>query len=203
MNRELFINCPFSKDYHDKFEAVVFTAIFCGFRPRCALEVDDGSVNRLKKIEDIIRQCRLGVHDISNTKLDTGTRLPRFNMPLELGLFLGAKRFGNGSQRLKKCLILDSEKYRYQSFVSDIAGQDIHAHQGKVRILIKELATWLRAEFNDMRVPGGAAVFAEFTRFQKDLPELCKKLKIKKHELAFQDFRKLAEIWIAGRLLLK
>ncbi len=49
--------------------------------------------------------------------------LPRFNMPLELGIFLGAKRFGSQKQKQKNGLILDREKYRYQSFCSDIAGQ--------------------------------------------------------------------------------
>lgn len=42
-------------------------------------------------------------------------------MPLELGLFLGAKRYGTGKQRTKLCLILDRERYRYQKYCSDIA----------------------------------------------------------------------------------
>ena len=53
-------------------------------------------------------------------------------MPLELGLFLGAKRFGRGEQKSKTCLILDVERYRYQKFISDISGQDIAAHCGEV-----------------------------------------------------------------------
>ena len=48
-------------------------------------------------------------------------------MPLELGIFLGAKRFGRAEQKGKVCLILDTERYRYQQFMSDIAGQDISA----------------------------------------------------------------------------
>ena len=62
-------------------------------------------------------------------------------MPLELGLFLGAKRFGGTDQRSKKALVLDREPYRYQTFISDIAGKDIHAHGGDVVALIGEVAT--------------------------------------------------------------
>jgi hypothetical protein len=200
MNRELFINCPFSKDYLKNFEAVVFATIYCGFRPRCALETDDGSQNRMQKICDIIAACRLSVHDISNTRPDRTSRLPRFNMPLELGLFLGAKRFGAGQNKKKSCIIFDTEKYRYQAFISDIAGQDIHAHHGKTETLIAEFSQWLRAEFKDHRVPGGAAVVREFNRFQKDFPGILKGLRLKRAEVSFQDFRKIAEKWIRFRL---
>ena len=102
MNRDIFINCPFTSDYTPFFEAITFATIYCGFSPRCALETDDASENRFQKICDIIADCRLGIHDISNTKLDRNNRLPRFNMPLELGLFLGAKRFGTKSLKSKK-----------------------------------------------------------------------------------------------------
>ena len=52
-------------------------------------------------------------------------------MPLEQGIFLGAKRFGGTKQRDKRLLIFDIEAYRYQKFISDLAGIDIHAHQGR------------------------------------------------------------------------
>ena len=101
IKRELFINCPFSDDYKSFFEAIVFTTIFCGFYPRCAQESDDNSKNRLDKICDIIEDCEFGFHDISKVELDHDTSLPRFNMPLELGLFLAAKRFGGQKQKKK------------------------------------------------------------------------------------------------------
>ena len=75
-----------------------------------------------------MEECRFGIHDLSRTQLDRRSRLPRFNMPLELGMFLAAKRFGVELQRRKNALILDRDRYRYQKFISDIAGQDIRAH---------------------------------------------------------------------------
>jgi hypothetical protein len=40
---------------------------------------------------DIISGCKYSIHDLSRTELDKTTRLPRFNMPLELGLDLVVK----------------------------------------------------------------------------------------------------------------
>jgi hypothetical protein len=90
----IFFNCPFDEAYKSLFEALVFAAFDCGYVPRCALEVDDAGQVRIEKILAIIRGCRLGVHDISRTELDLVNALPRFNMPFELGLFVGAARFG-------------------------------------------------------------------------------------------------------------
>ncbi|WP_206020694.1 hypothetical protein [Roseococcus sp. SYP-B2431] len=86
------------------------------------------------------------MHDISRTELDDVNALPRFNMPLELGLFMGAVRFGTGAQRRKVCLILDRERYRFQRFISDIAGQDIREHGDDVDRAIHALRSWLAAQ---------------------------------------------------------
>lgn len=195
-NRNVFINCPFSVDYQQHFRAIVFTVIRSGFEPRCALEADDGSENRFDKIYGIIQKCRFGIHDISKTEPDKKSGLPRFNMPLELGLFLAAKKFGIGEQRRKRCIILDKKPYRYQQFMSDIAGQDIHSHDGKITRLISEIASWLRAETSDPRLPGGIAIAREFDLFQKDIPTVCTTKRLDQAELTFQDYRKIATQWI-------
>src|SRR5258708_13352335 len=64
-------------------------------------------------------------------------------MPLELGMFLGAQRFGAGRHKNKNCLILDREPFRYQQFLSDISGQDIAAHGGDATALIAKVRDWL------------------------------------------------------------
>jgi hypothetical protein len=100
----------------------------CGYIARSALEITDTSQVRVSKIVKIISLCRIGIHDISRAKLNPNTRLPRFNMPLELGMFLGAKEYGNKKQRQKICLVLDRSPDRYWKFCSDIAGEDISTH---------------------------------------------------------------------------
>jgi hypothetical protein len=73
---------------------------------------------------------------------DETHRLPRFNMPLELGLFLRATKFGEGGQENKRCLILDRESYRYQKYISDIAGQDIKSHDDRPEVAIRKVRDW-------------------------------------------------------------
>jgi hypothetical protein len=114
--RNVFINCPFDDRYRPLFHAAVFAVVDCGFVPRCALEVDDGSEVRINKVCDLIGECRFGIHDLSRTELDSRSKLPRFNMPLELGLFIGAKRFGGASHRRKSCLILDMDSISISGF---------------------------------------------------------------------------------------
>ena len=91
-NNNVFINCPFDSDYKPLFDAMIFTVHDCGFIARCALEEDDASQVRIDKIYSIIADCRYGIHDISRTQLDAASGFSRFNMPLELGIFLGAKK---------------------------------------------------------------------------------------------------------------
>jgi hypothetical protein len=187
-NRHVFINCPFDGEYTPFFHAIVFVVIRSGFYPRCALETDDSSENRYEKICAIIEQCRFGIHDISRTEPDTRYRLPRFNMPLELGVFLGAKRFGRKTQSRKVCIVLDRERYRFQKFISDIAGQDIHSHQGRISVLIEELASWLRNHSRYPTVPGGRKVAREFSLFRKQMPRICARRNLEPDELTFGDY---------------
>jgi hypothetical protein len=196
--RSVFINCPFSTDYQDQFRATVFTVVRSGFTARCARENDDGGEVRFDKICRIIKDCGYGIHDISKTEPDPDSALPRFNMPFELGLFLGAKRFGASTDRAKKALILDREAFRYQAFLSDIAGQDIHSHDGVVDLLIEKVATWLRDEVRDPDVPGGRAIAAEYARFRADVPAICAIKRLQSDEITFKDFRAMAAEWIVA-----
>ena len=121
----VFINCPFDAAHRTLHYALVFAVYDCGSIPRSAQEVVDAVEVRIDKILRLIRESKFGIHDISLTEADTRTGLPRFNMPLELGLFLGAKAFGRGKQRQKGTLVLERRRYLYQRYCSDIAGQDI------------------------------------------------------------------------------
>jgi hypothetical protein len=42
-DQNVFINCPFDDEYHPIFQVLVFATFEGGFRPRCALEVQDGT----------------------------------------------------------------------------------------------------------------------------------------------------------------
>ena len=195
-SNDVFLNCPFDRSYQPIFEALIFTIYDLGFIARCALEIDDASEYRLAKILDLIEESRYGVHDISSVALDPHIGLPRFNMPLELGLFLGCKRFGPPAQQRKGCLILDREKYRYRNFISDIAGQDIHAHEGKPEKAIVEVRDWLSSASRRKGLPGGAAIVQRYSQFRHQLPALCEDLKRQEDSLTFSDLSEMISLWL-------
>ena len=192
----VFINVPFDQHYLKLFHALIFAVHDCGFVARCALESDDGSDTRIDKIVRIIRACRYGIHDLSRTTLDSRNNLPRFNMPLELGLFLGAKRFGSHEQRRKRCLILERDRFRYQKFCSDISGQDIHAHQNQVEHAIRAVRKWLQASRPDVGIPSASVIFARYLQFRVALPEICTLQRLDVKDLSFLEFRSLAVSWM-------
>src|SRR5687768_5989838 len=100
-DNSVFINCPFDPQYGPSLDALIFAVHDSGFRARCALEYSDSAENRFAKITQMVKECKFGIHDISRTEASKVGRemLPRFNMPVELGLFLGSKAFGIDHQQ--------------------------------------------------------------------------------------------------------
>ena len=191
----MFINCPFDDEYAPMFDALVFAVYDCGFIARCTKEIGDATSARIENILTLIDQCKYGIHDISRTEPSKGSGLPRFNMPLELGLFLGAARFG---RREKRCLVLDRERYRYQQYVSDIAGQDIEAHRNDPHEAIRRVRDWLStvATPHGVMLPGGTGMAARYDAFKEQLPEHCARNHLSPDELTFSDFSALVAGWL-------
>jgi len=196
-DNSVFLNCHFDPMSRPLFEAVTFAVYDCGFFPRCALEVEDSSQVRIEKINGIIRRCRLAVHDISRTQLDPDTRLPRFNMPFEFGIFVGAKTFGTKEQRRKACLVFDRERYRYQAFLSDIAGQDIRGHGRSVSVAIHQLRDFLSTHCTrSILLPGGDALITRYRMFRRALTASCRRKRLDPARLTFRDLTLLIVAWI-------
>ena len=198
-NDNVFLNCPFDSAYKQLFDAMVFAIHDCGFVARCALEEGDASQVRIDKIYNIIADCCYGIHDLSRTELDTNSGLPRFNMPLELGVFLGAKKFGIKEQKRKNCLILDKEQYRYQQFISDIAGQDVPAHNNDPEEIVKAVRNWLRTASKRQTIPSGSIIWARYQEFRGDLPQLAQECQLKVDELIFNDYTSVITRWLKTR----
>ena len=177
------------------FRALVFAVVDLGFKPRCALEELDGGAIRIRKINRMIAECKLGIHDISNMELDAASGLPRFNMPFELGLFLGAKQFGEDRQKTKRALIMDSLPYRYQAALSDIAGQDIQSHRGEPEQAIRCVRDWLSSISSRKRLPGATLVIGRFRNFETDFPEICAALQFDQDILTFNDLWETMTEW--------
>jgi len=191
----VFINCPFDLEYAPMFEALVFAIFACGFRPRSALEIDDSGQARIEKIYNIIEQCRYGVHDLCRTEPDPKHGLPRFNMPLELGLFLGAKRYGDEHQKQKRCVIFDLEPFRYQRFISDLAGMDIHVHGGDPRAAVEHTRDWL-ANVSRRKLPGAALILKLYDEFAAGRDRLVEELGFAGRRIPYIDFERLVTAWL-------
>jgi hypothetical protein len=194
--RQVFINCPFDEEYLPLLRAMTFAIHACGYRALCALEVIDAGEVRMSRILRLIKSSRFGIHDVSRTTLDPLNHLPRFNMPLEMGLFLGAAHFGDGPQRTKRTLVFDVERYRYQKFISDIAGQDIKAHGNDPAKVITSVRDWLNSSRTHGHLPGGRAILRLYERFLTDVPPMLDRLKLHDAEISFADWLRIVQRWL-------
>ncbi|MEG3087739.1 hypothetical protein [Sphingomonas sp. PB4P5] len=195
----VFVNCAFDADFAESFRAIVFAVIACGFIVRCAREMDDASETRIDKLYRIIEESRFGIHDLSRTELDSVHGLPRFNMPLELGMFLAAKRFGDEEQKLKRCLVMDIERYRFQRFVSDLAGMDIQPHDSEPRQMVGRVRDWLVAVSRQRKIPTTAAILESYDLFVEALPQIARNAGFQMADLSYPDFERLTLSWVRRR----
>ena len=199
----VFINCPFDRKYKPIFNAIVFTIHDAGFVARSSLEVVDSGPTRLTTILSIIAECTYGIHDISRTEVGGKTKLPRFNMPFECGLFWGSFSYGGESHKRKRILVLDSKDYRYRASISDIAGQDIKAHGNNPRIAIDKVRSWLSAGSKRKTIPGGTAIWNHYLLFQRELTPILKRAGITRRELNtpeyYPDYVNFIVSWLRER----
>lgn len=194
-DKNVFINCPFDDDYNEIFNAILFVTHRCGFILRCSKEYEDSSSIRIKNIIELIRQSKYSIHDLSRVTLDETAKLPRFNMPLELGICMGALEFGSKMQKENKYLIIESDKFRFKQFISDISGQDIRNHDDKTDEVIRVVRNWL-AHKSSERIPSASKIIMEFEKFNTDLPELCEENQWTPEELTFGEYSTLVTSWL-------
>jgi hypothetical protein len=199
----VFINCPFDRRYKPILNAIVFAIHDAGFVARCSLEVIDSGPTRLATIISIIAECSYGIHDISRTETGGKSKLPRFNMPFECGLFWGCLRYGDKKHSSKRILVLDSEEHRYRESISDISGQDIKVHNNDPRIAIDKVRSWLNTGSKRKTIPGGKAIWDHYVLFQKELTPILKRVGITRSELNtpeyYPDYCNLIVEWLRER----
>jgi hypothetical protein len=194
----VFINCPFDKTYNAIFDAIVFAIHDCGFIARCAREEQDSGDIRLDKLIRIIDDCKYGVHDISKADLDEHSGLARFNMPLELGLFMGCHRYAekNHYNKNKRTLVMDKEAYRYQKFISDLAGTDISIHEDSPEKAINIVRKFLYNNSQRSSIASGAYISARYKLFDENLPDYCNNLNWDRTDLTFLEYVSCVTEWI-------
>lgn len=162
----VFINCPFDRDFKRILRAIIFTVAYAGLEPRICQTVSSGDV-RIEEIKELIRTSKFGIHDLSRSRPLQEGDIPRFNMPYELGIDIGCCTYGNAKQRTKSIIILEKEPYHYHRVLSDIGGQDIFRHNDNPREAMSSVRDWLVN--NDFGLPGANFIWIEFNQFRVDL----------------------------------
>ena len=117
-------------------------------------------------------------------------------MPLELGIFLGAKRFGTKQNKEKSCLILDREAHRYLAFISDIRGQDVREHHDDSRRIVSLVRNWLTTASRRTTVPGGQVIWERYQAFSGSLPAMCAIARLRPDEITFVDYSNFVSEWL-------
>lgn len=171
--RSAFINCPFDNEYLKILRPILFTVIYLGLTPRIALERLDAGEARYSKILELIEGSRFGIHDLSRAKASRKGEFYRMNMPFELGLDIGAKKFGIGRLRDKQALILEEERYRYQATISDLSNADIGVHGNEPEEVVKIVRDWLNNAAG-LRAEGPSAIWGTFLEFMADNYDILK-----------------------------
>jgi len=162
--KNVFINCPFDKKYLSLLRPILFTIIYLGFIPRISLESLDSGEPRFNKICKLIEQSKYGIHDLSRIQAKKKGEYFRLNMPFELGLDIGCRKFQQKKYSDKKFLILEEKKYRYQAAISDLSNSDIKSHKNKPMIAVRQIRNWFVA--NGLKgAPSGKIIWYKFTDF--------------------------------------
>lgn len=196
-SKNVFINCPFDSEYDEMFNAILFTVHKCGFVLRCAKEFDGSNTIRIKNIIKLIRESQYSIHDLSRISLSQTSNLPRFNMPLELGICIGSIEFGNKAHKKKEYLIMESDKFRFKEFISDISGQDIRNHNNDITEGIRCIRDWLVRKTED-KIPSASVISKEYNTFLGDLPEMCRENDWVQNELTFEEYSSLVTSWLVA-----
>ncbi len=194
--KNVFINCPFDSQYLPLLRALVFTCLYLDFSPRLAQTISSSNI-RIDQIKKHIKMCKFGIHDLSRSKALSIGELPRFNMPFELGLDVGASEFGASKLKSKRILVLDTERYHYQKVLSDIAGQDISSHEDNPKVLVKRVRDWFSNNSNQKITPY-SQIWIAYNQFTDDLSNtLLAHFELEEiQEMSIGDFIKFAKDWI-------
>jgi len=141
--KSVFLNVPYDANFQRLFLGYVVGVHAFGMVPRTTLEIPGGA-SRLERILELIAQCRYSIHDLSRVELSRfRPRVPRFNMPFELGLAVAHAKLN----REHIFFVFGENQERLSRSISDLAGTDPYIHRGTLVGLFAQLGNaFVRAE---------------------------------------------------------
>ena len=145
---------------------MLFCVVYLGMKPRIARERNNAAEVRIEKIIELIEESRFSIHDLSRARASKAGEFYRLNMPFELGMDHGCRKFKGTPWDDKKFLILADRQYAYQKALSNIAGNDIEAHGNRYDTCIKKVRNWLVNEVDAPNV-GAQRIIDKYSDFQE------------------------------------
>ena len=158
----VFLNIPYDSAFEDLYLAYIVGLTQLGLRIHAALAVPNQG--RLGTIIELIEQSEFSIHDLSRVEVSRG--VPRFNMPVELGLALYRSHATKGKHRV---FIFESKAHRAQRSTSDVNGIDPQIHKGTPKGLMSALRNIFRQPGDVTTVP---EMLASYRAVKRRLPEL-------------------------------
>lgn len=158
----VFLNIPYDQSFENLYLAYLVGLTQLGLRVNATLAVPNQG--RLETIIGLIEQSDFSIHDLSRIQLSKG--IPRFNMPVELGLALYRSYVSNGRHRV---YIFESRRYRAQRSTSDVNGIDPQIHTGTAKGVMAGLRNIFRQPGDATTVP---EMLASYRAVRRKLPDL-------------------------------
>jgi len=198
-DKNVFINCPFDKKYKPLLKPLLFTILYLDYQPRIASESFDSGETRINKIFKLIQESKYSVHDISRIKSSKKDEIFRLNMPFELGVDIGCRKFKGGKWSNKKCLILETKPYRYQKALSDLSNSEIKSHKDDPETLVRKVRNWFVETIKIDNAKSAAVIWDNFNEFMSDFFFKRRKEGFKKadlQEMPIPEIIKFMKDWI-------
>ena len=99
-----------------------------------------------------------------------------------------------------RCAIMDVDQYRYQKFISDLNGMDIHAHGGDPRRMVEHVRTFLLTTSGRRTIPDLVELLESYDRFVEALPTLAAPFHADPLKVIYPDFERLVINWTQAGL---
>jgi len=160
--QSVFLNIPYDAQFENLYLAYIVGLTQLGLKINVTLAVPNQG--RLERIVGLIEKSDVSIHDLSRIEISSG--VPRFNMPLELGLALYRAHATNGRHRV---FVFEKRPYRAQRSTSDINGIDPQIHGGRPKGVMAGLRNIFRQPDRTTTVP---EMLTSFRAVKKKLPEL-------------------------------
>jgi hypothetical protein len=164
-SQSVFLNIPYDDQFEDLYLAYIVGLTQLGLKINATLAVPNQG--RLGRIVQLIERSDVSIHDLSRIELSSG--IPRFNMPLELGLALYRSHMTGGKHRV---YVFERKAYRTQQSTSDINGIDPQIHNGRPKGVMAGLRNIFHQPKGTTTVP---EMLASYRAVKRRLPEFRKK----------------------------